>query len=285
VDATVIVPCRNPGPDLRMLLASLARQDASFPWELLVVDNGTTDGSLRSVRNFEDRLPVRVVPGPAQPGSARTRNVGAERASSEKLLFIDADDEVAPNYVGRLGKALDDHELVTSRVDSQTLNELPIHRALALGDWQQSGVDTFFHYLPATGCNIGIRRETFRRLGAFPTEFPRAVDIAFTWRANLSGVEIHFVPDTTYFYRHRRSVRALYRQHREWATAHPLLYKRFREAGMPGRPPGQLGRELGDLFRDLVRARSKVDLETCLVRAATYVGRVQGSVRHRMLYV
>ncbi len=284
MDASVIVPCRNPGPNLRLLLDSLVRQDALFPWELLVVDNGNTDSSLRSLREFEYRLPLSVVRARNQPGAAFARNFGAERASSGKLLFIDADDEVASNYVSRLTLELDNHEAVTSRVDSLTLNPLPLHRVV-ISTWQEAGIDTFFNYLPAPGCNIGVRAETFRSLGGFPVEFRRAEDIAFAWRAQLSGVEFHFVPDTTYFYRRRRSMRALFRQQVDYGMAHPLLYKQFRNAGMPGRRAGQVAREIRDELRFLFRARSRLEVQRWFVDMATYVGRVRGSFRHRTVYV
>src|SRR6266511_2360708 len=91
---TVIVPCRNPGPHFRPLLESLAKQDLSEPWEVIIVDNGSTDGSRAVASEFAGRLNVTVVDASHRANASYARNVGVRVASGDKLLFVDADDEV-----------------------------------------------------------------------------------------------------------------------------------------------------------------------------------------------
>ena len=59
---SVVIPCLNGAATLGVQLAALARQEWSEPWEVLLADNGSTDGSAELALGYRDRLPgVRVV--------------------------------------------------------------------------------------------------------------------------------------------------------------------------------------------------------------------------------
>jgi glycosyltransferase involved in cell wall biosynthesis len=64
----VILPVRNGEPFLRNQLEALERQTCSFPWEVIVIDNGSTDGSDATAGEFETRLPNFQLLGEGTPG-------------------------------------------------------------------------------------------------------------------------------------------------------------------------------------------------------------------------
>ena len=119
---SVIVPCRNGGPYFRQLLESLVSQVVAERAEIIVVDNGSTDGSRSVAESVSGLIPIRIVDAPRPANAAYARNVGVHAAAGEKLLFVDADDEIAPGYLEAMSEALESHEFVTSRVDSESLN-------------------------------------------------------------------------------------------------------------------------------------------------------------------
>src|SRR6185436_11210737 len=104
---------------------------------------------------------------------------------------------------------------------------------------------------------VGLRRSLFDEIGGFPTNFSGSQDIVFSWRAQLSGRLIHFVPEAVYLYRYRDSLRGLFRQCRNWGTSNVLLYYHFHQAGMPGRTLRTALTEWFDVLRGVARARSK----------------------------
>src|SRR5262245_57943638 len=100
---SVIIPCHNAGRWLWDQLDALSRQEVPLPWEVLVVDNRSTDLSARVARGFSDKIPsLRVIAAHEHRGPAYARNTGASQARGEYFLFFDADDVVADGCVAAM---------------------------------------------------------------------------------------------------------------------------------------------------------------------------------------
>ena len=142
-----------------------------------------------------------------------------------------------------------------------------------------------YDFLPVTGVNIGIRRSLFESVGGYPEEFSGCQDIAFTWRAQLQGARIHFVPEAVYRYRHRSSLSGLYRQCVNWGKSEVRLYRTFRSAGMPRRRLAAAAREWWEVGTGLVRSRGKAERAAQVTRLGHCVGRLLGAARFGVLYL
>src|SRR3954452_8254427 len=117
---SVGIPCLNAASTLGVQLAALTRQSWPGGWEVIVADNGSTDGSREIVESYRGRLPgLELVDASDRRGQAHARNAGAAAASGDAFLFGDADDEVAPGWLAALGRALAVHEFVACRYDNQ----------------------------------------------------------------------------------------------------------------------------------------------------------------------
>jgi glycosyltransferase involved in cell wall biosynthesis len=104
-DVSVVIPARDEERYVGGALASVAAQRWPAGWlEVVVVDNGSTDGTAAVVRAFaaaHPRLAVRLVAEPVA-GLARAKNRGAAAARGRYLLFLDADSRLAPDLVARV---------------------------------------------------------------------------------------------------------------------------------------------------------------------------------------
>lgn len=279
---SVIIPVHNSARYLPTLLDSL-RQQTAHDWEVVAVDNRSTDDSLRILTNSTLSAPLRLHRADERANPSYARNVGATVATGDKLLFVDADDAVLSGYVRLMSEALDEHPMVTSRVDSAALNPDGVREVFG-ATWQSEGIDTYFGFLPGCGVNIGIRRDLFEKLGGFPEEFSGSEDIAFAWKAHLAGVRVHFVADAVYLYRHRESLADLFRQAANWGRDNALLYARFRQHGMPGRSWRLAVREWTETIRDVLVARNDLERGRAAVRFGFCVGRLKGSAKYRVRY-
>lgn len=103
---------RESGGDLRCdlladALGGLARVEVpnQLVWELLVVDNNSTDDTAAVVDRFRDRLPIRGVFEP-EPGLSHARNRGLAHARGAHLAFIDNDVLVEPDWLVELAAAI-----------------------------------------------------------------------------------------------------------------------------------------------------------------------------------
>ncbi|NJN88072.1 MAG: glycosyltransferase family 2 protein, partial [Leptolyngbyaceae cyanobacterium SL_7_1] len=100
---TVVIPCYNAAGTIAIQLEALARQEFSQPWELIVADNGSTDGTQAIAEKYADQFThFRLVDASAQRGAAHGRNVGVSVAQSDAIVFCDADDEVAPGWLSAM---------------------------------------------------------------------------------------------------------------------------------------------------------------------------------------
>jgi glycosyltransferase involved in cell wall biosynthesis len=284
-DVSVVVPFRNAARTLGHQLEALASQDFDGSWEVVAVDNCSEDESRQIAESFSDRLELRVVEARERLGAGYARNVGAKHASARKLLFVDADDEVAPGYVAKMAEALDRHDFVTSAFDQETLNPEWVRAAHgpAWRDRDESLPDQF-GVLPNAGASIGISRAALDAVGGFPEDLPRMQDIALSWEVQLAGIPLHYVPDALYRIRYRDRLPDLFRQGLAGSSCAPLLYKRYRSAGMQRRTVDGMLRSWARLAVDLSKARTRAELAPLAVRLGREIGRVTGSIRHRVFF-
>jgi len=93
---SIITPLFNKEPYIGDTIRSVLTQTAT-EWEMIVVDNGSTDQGAKVVGQFRDAR-ISLVSSPKQgPGAAR--NFGLNLATGEWILFLDADDLLSPDYL------------------------------------------------------------------------------------------------------------------------------------------------------------------------------------------
>ena len=108
---SVVIPCFNVRSYIGAALDSLLRQSHRH-WEAIVIDDGSTDGTEVVVEAYHDPR-VRLI-RQANQGVSAARNRGIEIASGQALLFLDADDWLAPDALARLAARLQDHPAVAA---------------------------------------------------------------------------------------------------------------------------------------------------------------------------
>lgn len=101
---SVLIPCFNAESRVALAIESALRQTYR-KLEVVVLDDGSTDGSLREIQRFASLGNFRFETGPNRGGSA-ARNRLIELASGEYIQFLDADDELLPPKVARCLMAL-----------------------------------------------------------------------------------------------------------------------------------------------------------------------------------
>jgi glycosyltransferase involved in cell wall biosynthesis len=285
VEVSVVMPFRNAAPHIRNQLEALAREEFAGTWEVVAVDNGSTDNSREIAESFRTRLNLRIVDGSERAGAAWATNLGVLHSSGRKLVFIDADDEVAPDYLAAMAAGLERYDFVVSAFDHETLN--PTWVQTALGSFArdpENPLGDHFGVLPSAGGSVGISRSVFEAAGGFPEDFPRMYDIALSWEVQFAGTKLHYVPDAVYRVRHRRSLVGLYHQAVAGGSCAPLLYKRYRQAGMKRRTLRETARSWGRFIVSLATARNKADFAPLTVQLGRELGRLKGSIRHRVFY-
>ncbi len=227
---SIVIPVKDRAEELRTCLASLSRLD--YPAELrelIVVDDGSSDGSAEVARQFGAQV---LASGGTGLGPAAARNRGAQVASGEILAFIDSDCTASNRWLGDLVTAFADPQvaavggLVDGMHDASALDRYEaVMSSLNLGGRERSGQggdDTF--YLPS--CNLLVRREAFRRAGGFRCELQIGEDVDLTWRLRDAGGRILYLPQGRIWHEHRSALPAFLKRRFEYGTSEGMLQER-----------------------------------------------------------
>jgi GT2 family glycosyltransferase len=285
IQTSVILCVRNGAATIAEQLAALADQDYSQEWELVVVDNGSTDGTAEVVGRWSERLPMlRLVPAFDRTGLAHARNVGSRAAQGQLLAFCDADDVASPGWLRALASGLEQADLVGGRLELERLNderarhwrgisEAHLRRPTALG------------YLPyAQGACFALRREVFESVGGFDEAFTACGDdLDFSWRVQRQGGTLVFRPDAVMHYRLRTDLAGIMRQRYRYGQVEALLRRKFADAIAPVHWRARLATVRGLLVRSWHLLGGPLMRGAWLARASHLAGQIRGSIRYRVL--
>ena len=189
---SVVLPAFNAGAFLRPAVLSVLAADVAG-LEVVVVDDGSTDGSPRSL----DGLGVRIV-RQSNSGEAAARNAGVRAAAGRFVTFLDGDDLLVPDglaprldhlennpsvlAVGGLPSALiDERGELLAAVFERMAARRPFPLSLTLADYR---ADKFF---PVSASLYLYRREAFERAGPYDETLAAAPDADFHFRLLAFG--------------------------------------------------------------------------------------------------
>jgi glycosyltransferase involved in cell wall biosynthesis len=279
VRLSVIIPCFNGGRTLASQLKALARQKWDCEWETIISDNGSTDNTRQIVESFRAKLPnLRVVDAGDKRGSAHARNVALQTAESDRFAFCDADDQVGDGWVASIGEALGKYDVVVSGFDDEKLN---LQWLRELWNTSNNGPKPVLGFLPAAAAyGLGFTRRVFERVGEFDEELLRMEDIDYTWRIQLAGYKLQFLPQAVVHYRHRTTLKGMFVQAYRDGQAQVLLYKKHRELGMPWKSWRYGVKSWVLMFRRLPRLLTRVGRGKWVVHAGFVLGRLRGSIKY-----
>jgi GT2 family glycosyltransferase len=247
-DISIIIVNYNSGPHLGECLTSLSDGLAGFNWEVVVVDNASTDHSEAVAEKDESILGVRLVRLQANRGFAAGANLGARIARANCLLFINPDCLVAPGFLQPLlhevethprcaavapcvinedgspqGNARGDPTMMTGLFGRSTLlsrlfpsAQLARRNVLLPGVLPESQAAAAVDWV--SGSCVLVRREAFNQIGGFDERyFLYWEDADLCRRVRTAGWSIHF----------RSDARVVHVGARSSSTVKPLAIRAF----------------------------------------------------------
>lgn len=187
---SVMIVTHNGLPYLREAVDSVLAQSYT-PLELILVDDGSTDGTASFARRLDGLVDYVRQP---RAGIAAARNVAAARANGEFLTFLDSDDLMRSHTIQTMADVLirrADIDVVFAHVDEFLSPDLDPEARRRL----RPPGHTLAGRLPTT---MLCRRDVFFKVGVFDTSLRRAVTLDWTARALEQGVRSLLVGDVLY---------------------------------------------------------------------------------------
>jgi O-antigen biosynthesis protein len=218
--ASVVVCAYQAEDTIGECLQSLTELD--YPdYEVLVVDDGSTDATAAIARGF----PVRLLPR-GRLGLSGARNVGLENAEGEIVAYIDADAQADPDWLTFLVLALEAPGTAGAGGPNPVPpDDPPVAQCVARAPGGPIHVlldDERAEHVP--GCNMAFWREHLIEIGGFDPIYKAAGDdVDVCWKLLDRGYEIRFHASALVWHRRRGSVRAFWRQQLGYGKAEALV--------------------------------------------------------------
>jgi glycosyltransferase involved in cell wall biosynthesis len=253
---SVVVCAYNAERTMDQCLASL--ETLNYPdYEVIVVNDGSTDGTLEISEHYRY---CRVISQPNK-GLSVARNVGAEAATGEIVVYTDSDCVADPDWLTYLVGKMEANGLAAcGGPNFPPPEDALVPAAVAVSPGGPTHVlisDEVAEHI--AGCNMAFRRDVLMGLGGFDPVYRAAGDdVDICWRFQDAGYVIGFSPAATVWHFRRNTVKAYINQQRGYGKAEALVYAkhpfRFNLFGQAK----WLGRIYGDLSAALLLSRRPV---------------------------
>lgn len=189
---SVVIPLYNNVATIASAINSVLSQTIS-DFELIVVDDGSTDGGREVVEKLSDNR-IKLVSQPNR-GVSAARNLGIEKAKGEWIAFLDADDEWKPSFLSTVlslnhkypecSVCATAYERLTPHNETQhiILNNIPDDEDFILENYFEVAATSD---PPFCSISVMVRREALMKIGRFPVGIHQGEDL-LTW-AKLAAI-------------------------------------------------------------------------------------------------
>lgn len=208
---SIIIPCYNVEKMISRCLDSVFAQDTALvDYEVICVDDKSTDGTLALLLDYEKAHSENMVVIPLEENGkqGRARNIALDYATGDYVMYVDADDMIAPDMLTRLYETLVQYQCDVAECNYKTFSadsDLTIEVKgkvevydMADMSWRKACILRRF---PKTGpCGRLYRRELLQQQDIF---FPEGITMEDTYFSELCMANMKkyaWIPETLYFY-------------------------------------------------------------------------------------
>jgi len=186
-DISVIIPMYNAEETIGECLTSLTKQTMK-DFEVIIVNDGSTDDSEREVRAFPFKL-INLVNG---GNSSKARNFGAKQAQGNLIVFVDADIVLKPDSLTKIIDRLDEPSTDIVSANYTDVTPLPGFFSQLQNLFLAFRLAFLPDYVFSSFC--ALRKETFERVDGFNEKMNAYEDVEFGYRLLKKGYRSRLDP-------------------------------------------------------------------------------------------
>ena len=208
---SVIIPAYNEEKKIGKCLGSLVNQITTKKFEVIVVDNNSSDKTAEIAGQFENKLNIKILKQKIR-GRGAARQKGFLQATGRILLSSDADTLVPPDWIETLSKTLQESNAVAITGTCQ-INDCGFLTNLIFNFFQPICMGIYrllFGHYWLSGFSFGIYKEAYQKSGGFNKNLNTQEDIDLSFRVSKIG-HIIFISSLPVVFSGRRFRNGLFR--------------------------------------------------------------------------
>lgn len=228
---SIIVPVFNGERFIGTCIESINK--LNYPkdnFEVIVVDNGSSDRSIDTIRNFQNNSDIDIkLYVEKGKGAYRARNLGVKNAKGDIIVFTDADCIVNCNWLANIVSYFSDKTVggVAGEIFPQKGNSLVERYAVSIEMWSQKPMFNS-RLLPfAQTGNVAYRKDVFSKIGYF-AKILAGGDADYSWRMLLeTDYKMTYANNATVIHDHKIDLKGLFRQTFRYGCSNVFLQKKY----------------------------------------------------------
>ncbi|WP_171659658.1 glycosyltransferase [Flagellimonas amphidinii] len=227
---SIVVPVYNRPEEIRELLQSLLVQDFDLPYEVVIVEDGSSESSETIVQQFEDKLQISYY-FKENSGPGDSRNYGMQKAQGNYFIILDSDCILPKQYLSEVQKELEKAFVhcfggPDAADESFTIVQKAINYVMTsfLTTGGIRGKEKSVGKFQPRSFNMGISKEAFEKAGGFGRIHP-GEDPDLTFRIWKAGYNSRLFPKAYVYHKRRIDWNKFYIQVNKFGSVRPILNK------------------------------------------------------------
>ncbi len=192
---SVVIIAYNEEKNIKACLDSFLMQKTNRPFEIILVDNASTDRTAEVASSFIDHLPLRIIREPKK-GRGAARAAGFKAATGEVILSTDGDTLPPSHWIDALAEYLERHPKSVAVSGPCHIDDCSFLTNLLFNIIQPLTMHlyrVFFGHYWLTGSNFGIWKSAYEASGGFNPDSPSSEDTELAFKVKKLG-KIRYVP-------------------------------------------------------------------------------------------
>ncbi|MDG1041170.1 MAG: glycosyltransferase [Polaribacter sp.] len=229
---SIIIPVYNRPNEIDELLESLTKQDFSDDFEVLVIEDGSTEKSESIVEKYTSKLNLKYF-YKENSGAGASRNFGMEKANGNYFIILDSDVIVPKHYLSEVSKALNSNFIDAfggpdAAHESFTVTQKAINYSMTavLTTGGIRGKKNAIGKFQPRSFNLGLSKKAFEKTNGF-ADLKVGEDIDLTFRLWQNGFETQLIENAFVYHKRRSTIQQFFKQTFAFGTARPQLNKRY----------------------------------------------------------
>ena len=231
---SIIIPVYNRPKEIDELLESLTKQDFSEDFEVLVIEDGSTEKSDEIVERYTSNLNLKYF-FKENSGAGASRNFGMQKASGNYFIILDSDVIVPNQYLLEVKKALENNFTdAFGGPDAAHKNFTILQKAInysmtsVLTTGGIRGKKQAVGKFQPRSFNLGLSKKAFEKTQGF-SQMKNGEDIDLTFRLWENGFETQLIEKAFVYHKRRSTIQQFFKQTYGFGTARPILNKKYPE--------------------------------------------------------